>query len=888
MKLLRIKKEKVSSKSTAFEIPNNIDKKLSFQKLEYQRGYMDKLYEKFQFKSFEDWYTVTVNKYYENDGRYLLLNYSENIKILLSRIYPNYPWKFEELNFTSNEIKNIVIQHKIMNYFIIKYQIKNLKEFEENEQILINFKKEINCKKLLSFYSNDFFKLLTNFFPNFPWNYTNYLFTYSRKQLLTTTKYQRAFIEIIAKKKKISTNILDNNNNHIKKLKKVDIIQYGGQKLLDLYSNNLTELFKALYPDKEFSRYPQNYFKLLSNQQNFMEDLFYKLNFNSLNDWIETPKQKIVDHGGYPLLYYIFNNEKNQLLLSIYPNFPWDFNPFDKQKFSKKYFLENIENQRKFMDYLFIELNLKSIEEFSKIKIFQIRNFGGEKLLKIYKKDLNLLLSTIYPTYDWNFVTNINNSNIYFSKKDNQRKFMDNLYKKLKFQSMDDFFSIKRKQFIRYGGLLLLRSYGDYKKLLQSIYPRYDWNFNNYHRVRLTKTYFESIENQKEFLIELYKKLNLKSIEELINVPKSSIIQFGGVKLLRKYQYDIKNLLLSLFPDYLWPFHLNQIGKEYFKSINNQLVFMDNLYEKFKLKSISGWLKIKARKIIKYGGKDLLILYSKKMKKLLTNLYPNYPWQAEFLNNSLLLFENQKIEIKLIEKKLNIKSLNDWYNIRKFQLIHGGAKRILEFYNNDIQLLLQTIYPNHPWEFQSLKFRPFLSYFHSRYFLKQQISFLMKKYSIKEKKDWYRISIRTKEINNLFKALEITFPNEKWEKRKLFLRVKKSKQRQLYLCILKLFPSYYLLENYRHPYMKSSIYQTEAIPLEFDIYIAALNIAFEYQGQQHYDDLPSAFNQLETYQSNDEIKRILCRNHNIKLIAVPYWWNASSSTLFSSFKNHFV
>ena len=41
------------------------------------------------------------------------------------------------------------------------------------------------------------------------------------------------------------------------------------------------------------------------------------------------------------------------------------------------------------------------------------------------------------------------------------------------------------------------------------------------------------------------------------------------------------------------------------------------------------------------------------------------------------------------------------------------------------------------------------------------------------------------------------------------------------------------------------------------------NIAIEYHGKQHYEDIPQAFNSVETYQHRDIEKEKLCKEHGI-------------------------
>ena len=60
--------------------------------------------------------------------------------------------------------------------------------------------------------------------------------------------------------------------------------------------------------------------------------------------------------------------------------------------------------------------------------------------------------------------------------------------------------------------------------------------------------------------------------------------------------------------------------------------------------------------------------------------------------------------------------------------------------------------------------------------------------------------------------------------------------------------------------------------LEIDGYCKKLNLAFEYNGKQHYDEIASRFFKrgLNEQQAVDEIKRKACKEHRVVLIEVPH------------------
>ena len=197
----------------------------------------------------------------------------------------------------------------------------------------------------------------------------------------------------------------------------------------------------------------------------------------------------------------------------------------------------------------------------------------------------------------------------------------------------------------------------------------------------------------------------------------------------------------------------------------------------------------------------------------------------------------------------------------------NGGKKLLKRYDNDMKRILFSIYPNYPWTYQI--YSPL-------------ISSLIVKYNITQKKDWYRLKYK----NNLFSALKLFYPSEKWKKSNFISRSKKITQRLLFSFTRMIYPSLLIFENYFHPKLIPK-QNTVGKSYELDIFIPALQLALEYQGQQHYDDLPSGFGacSIELNKERDVEKEKLASSLHIKIINIPYWWDLSLSSLLSSIQS---
>ena len=73
--------------------------------------------------------------------------------------------------------------------------------------------------------------------------------------------------------------------------------------------------------------------------------------------------------------------------------------------------------------------------------------------------------------------------------------------------------------------------------------------------------------------------------------------------------------------------------------------------------------------------------------------------------------------------------------------------------------------------------------------------------------------------------------------------------------------------------------------MQFDVYLPQQHLAFEYQGEQHYQDI-FALGPQWRYLERDEAKRKACSEHNITLIEIPYWWDNQKSSLLATIHYH--
>ena len=115
-------------------------------------------------------------------------------------------------------------------------------------------------------------------------------------------------------------------------------------------------------------------------------------------------------------------------------------------------------------------------------------------------------------------------------------------------------------------------------------------------------------------------------------------------------------------------------------------------------------------------------------------------------------------------------------------------------------------------------------------------------------------------INGKYKGFEKTtydIVDYKWKSEEL-----------MFECVRKVFKNKEVVHQYRPYYLHTGTGQ-----LSYDVFVCGLNIAFEYQGKQHFEPV-ELFGGEESFkkgQERDKLKKELSEKNGIKLLYVNYW-----------------
>ena len=222
----------------------------------------------------------------------------------------------------------------------------------------------------------------------------------------------------------------------------------------------------------------------------------------------------------------------------------------------------------------------------------------------------------------------------YWDKNENCRKYFDWLGIRLGFKDMDDWYSIKREDFLNNfgGGMLTLKFRSSPTRAVQEIYPEHNWNVWKFKQI--PKGFFANNDNQKMFFEWLGIQLGYKNMEDWYNLKLEQISQNGGVSLMHlHYEKSVLKALRGVFPHHNWlPWKFNRTPKDYVASISNDFNQQYNiikwLEKNLYVRDPEDWYRISLNQV---QALVPFIKDSKTIARLLSSVYQEHAWDCERL-----------------------------------------------------------------------------------------------------------------------------------------------------------------------------------------------------------------------------------------------------------------
>ena len=613
--------------------------------------------------------------------------------------------------------------------------------------------------------------------------------------------------------------------------------------------------------------------RLWKNQEvvlQFLSKIKEKYNLNSPGDWNSITQKHIKFNGGGTLL------KKYSMFELKCMGCPEGKSTFNNPPQSAGYW-EKQKNVVQFLSKIKEKYNLNSPEDWNSITTNHIISNGGRTLLAKYS--LFKLKYMACPEGISEFTIPPHSAG-YWENKENILNFLSEIKQKYNLHTPEDWNSISTTQFKINGGGTLLKNYSMFDLKCMAC-PEGKSIFNNPYQ---SPGYWENQENVYNFLLEIKEKYKFNTKQDWNLFSQKHIQSNGGGTLLNKYSmFELKCLACPEGKDFFTK--SNETG--YWEKKENIHKFLSEIKEKYNLNTPEDWNSITRNLITSNGGSTLLNIYSMFEIKCLACPEGKSMFNAK---QSSRFWDDKKNILTFLSKlkqKYNLNFPEDWNLITVNHIkLNGGASLLRKHSVFELKCMAcpegKATFNN---PYQSSEFWEIEENIHN--FLEE----IKEKYNLNTPQDWKRISrhqIISAGGSGLFNKknyldIEIKFetPNEPIKSVPLSKLIsghnahKRSSQRWLFLQVQKLFPHEEIVEDYFH----SEISRISGFNVQFDIFMIERKIAIEYHGKQHYEDIPSAFSNLETYQQRDTEKENLCSEHGIQLIVIPYWWNNKLDSL---------
>lgn len=131
-----------------------------------------------------------------------------------------------------------------------------------------------------------------------------------------------------------------------------------------------------------------------------------------------------------------------------------------------------------------------------------------------------------------------------------EREQMDEIASKLGFQRMEDWYRVTRHAVMKNGGKPVLEKHGkSHVELLRAVYPSHEWHDHLFEQ--LPWGYWNSRENQRNFLDHLGKTLGFRSMEGWYSLSVEDLTRGGGSGLFHKY-LSVSGMLRSVYKEHDW------------------------------------------------------------------------------------------------------------------------------------------------------------------------------------------------------------------------------------------------------------------------------------------------------------------------------------------------
>jgi hypothetical protein len=339
-----------------------------------------------------------------------------------------------------------------------------------------------------------------------------------------------------------------------------------------------------------------------------------------------------------------------------------------------------------------------------------------------------------------------------------------------------------------------------------------------------------------------------------------------------------------------WLIDGRRVANGYWDSKSNRIQYLRWLESQLNYSKPEDWYKISLSDFVNYKGDSIYRhVYNQDRMRIVNEIYPEVDWKPWLFKRMPINTWSDPLVVReyldWIFEQEGFSDYTDWYSIKRKDLNkYPGSTIFNNKFGGSHRVAIKEYYPEYDWK-DWLFFHSPPGYWIDDDNCRKYLEWLANELNFSELDDWYTLDQNRLNANyghgmyrrfsgSPEKMIRYFFPHHEWDDSKFNNKHKNE------LLVLKycrdIFPTEEIFSQFKHHKIRSS---TSNRPLELDIWIPSLNLAIEYQGEQHYQKGWSFLsqNEFDKISQRDQDKKQGCYEIGIKLIEIPYTWDQTKN-----------
>jgi hypothetical protein len=408
---------------------------------------------------------------------------------------------------------------------------------------------------------------------------------------------------------------------------------------------------------------PMRFWQDQAHRRDFLLWLGHKLHFQYMEDYYQLTADLFSENYGGGVLSCYWRGSPMGSVTDCFPNYDWKHWLFT---FTPAGFWKKRENRRSYLQWLGEKLGYRSIEDWYNVSYLDfLQNKGGSILLNC-KKAVYSVLMEFYPKYDWKEWMFKTSPIGFWAVRKNRIRYMHWLGERLGLQDPEDWYSVRRDDFVDNHGIGCLRQYHQSPPLAaMDLFPKYKWQEWKFQKTPCG--FWDKVDNRIRYMQWLGKQLGFHRPEDWRRIRKTDFINNFGDGLL-SIRGSYFKILQEYLPDIDWQSVKADRKKGVVETENRPLAFKGCTRRPpqtapLPIKQILRWADAFHKKTGQWPTKFSEVVYGAPLEswmsidRVLRTGGRGLPAGSSLVN---LLIRERGLKSKYLQPKLSVKQILKW------------------------------------------------------------------------------------------------------------------------------------------------------------------------------------------------------------------------------------